>query len=192
MLRIQSLALASASLFAIVGCASTSSVGDAAADEGHAAHAAAADAVPLAARSVMKATEGNTATGTVSFTEVDGGVRVVAIFAGLTPGEHGFHVHEKGDCSAPDGTSAGGHFNPEGHDHGLPEQATRHAGDLGNLVADAEGNASLDHVFTGLTLRGETAIIGRGLIVHADKDDGGQPTGNAGARVACGVIDASE
>ncbi|PKN56271.1 MAG: superoxide dismutase [Deltaproteobacteria bacterium HGW-Deltaproteobacteria-14] len=182
--RFHSLFLAGAtSLVLAAGCASSSSVGGAAADK-------VAEAAPLSARSVMAATEGNSATGTVSFTEVDGGVRVIGVFAGLTPGEHGFHVHEVGDCSAPDGTSAGGHFNPEGHAHGLPDQPVRHAGDLGNLVADETGAASLDRVFEHLSLRGATGIIGRGLIVHAAMDDGGQPTGNAGARVACGVIEA--
>ncbi|TNF26229.1 MAG: superoxide dismutase family protein [Deltaproteobacteria bacterium] len=184
MFRFQPLLFA-ALLIPAAGCASSSTAVAEATD-------AAAEAAPLSARSVMSATEGNSATGTVQFTEVDGGVRVVAIFAGLTPGEHGFHVHEKGDCSAPDGTSAGGHFNPEGHDHGLPGMAMRHAGDLGNLVADADGKASLDHVFEHLALRGDSGVVGRGLIVHASKDDGGQPTGNAGARVACGVINAGD
>lgn len=184
--RFHSLFLAgAASLALLAGCASSSSVGDAAAEK-------AVAAAPLSARSVMTATEGNSATGTVSFTEVEGGVRVIGVFAGLSPGEHGFHVHEKGDCSAPDGTSAGGHFNPEGHEHGLPGQAMRHAGDFGNLVADETGSAALDHVFERLSLHGETGIIGRGLIVHAAMDDGGQPTGNAGARVACGVIEAKQ
>jgi len=177
--------LATATL--VAGCAS-SHVDAAAA----ASTATVAQAMPLAARSVMNPTEGNSVTGTVSFTQVEGGVRVVAVFAGLTAGDHGFHVHEQGDCSAPDGTSAGGHFNPEGHPHGLPGDPNRHAGDLGNLVADETGHATLDHVFAHLTLDGADGIVGRGLIVHAAKDDGGQPTGNAGGRVACGVITADK
>ncbi|MFT5357871.1 MAG: Cu-Zn family superoxide dismutase, partial [Polyangiales bacterium] len=108
---------------------------------------------------------------------------------GFEPGTlHGFHVHETGDCSAPDGTSAGGHFNPDGHDHGLPEASARHAGDLGNVEADAEGNVNSESRFSDLHLDGEQGIGGRAVILHANPDDGGQPTGNAGPRVACGVI----
>ena len=115
------------------------------------------------------------------------GVRVA--LTGFEPGtRHGFHVHETGDCSAPDGTSAGGHFNPDGHDHGLPEASARHAGDLGNVEADAEGNVDAEMRFTDLHLDGEHGIGGRAVILHANADDGGQPTGNAGPRIACGVI----
>ena len=140
----------------------------------------------------LQPTAGNAVTGTVTFSSAANGVRVVAEVAGLTPGDHGFHVHQTGDCSAPDGTSAGGHFNPEAHDHGPRTAEVRHVGDLGNLTVDADGNAHLDFVDTGIALSGEHSIVGRGVIVHASPDDYSQPTGNAGARVACGVIELVE
>ncbi len=138
----------------------------------------------------MHPTQGNQATGTVRFTEVEGGVRVVADFQGLTPSQkHGFHIHEFGDCTAPDATSAGGHYDPQDtKHHDQPAAMHRHAGDMGNLDADAQGNAHLDMVLKDVTLTGHNAILGRGVIVHAKPDDFGQPTGNAGGRVACGVI----
>lgn len=138
---------------------------------------------------VLHPTQGNDAFGTVTFTQVDGGVRVEAMIEGLTPGDHGFHVHEWGDCSAPDATSAGGHFNPEDKPHAGPADSPRHIGDLGNITADENGVATLDWVDPKLTFSGPNSIIGRGLIVHADPDDlTSQPTGAAGGRVACGVI----
>jgi len=142
------------------------------------------------AEAMLKPTSGNAASGTVSFEEEGGKVRVMASISGLTPGEHGFHIHDKGDCSAPDATSAGGHFNPHAKAHGHPGQGDHHAGDLPQLVADAGGNASLNVLVDGITIGSGTAnIIGRGLIVHAAPDDfRTQPTGNSGARVACAVI----
>ena len=140
----------------------------------------------------LEATEGNSVQGTVTFTQGDKGVDVIGEISGLTPGKHGFHVHEKGDCSAKDGTSAGGHFNPQGVAHGGPDSDTKHVGDMGNVVADANGFAMIDTTFHMLSLEGEHSIIGKGLIVHAGVDDlHSQPTGDAGARVACGVIKAS-
>jgi superoxide dismutase, Cu-Zn family len=138
----------------------------------------------------LNPTAGNTARGTIHFYEVRDGVRVVARVSRLTPGEHGFHLHEKGDCSAADATSAGGHFNPTGAPHGGPRDAQRHAGDFGNLVADSNGNAKLDFVAKGISFDGPTSIIGRSAIVHADPDDlkTQNPPGNAGKRVACGVV----
>lgn len=135
-------------------------------------------------------TQGNSANGPVRFIAVDSGVRVEARLDGLTPGAHGFHIHEKGDCSAADGTSAGGHFNPTGKPHGHPDKADHHMGDLPMLMADAAGHAELTTVVKGLSIgMGEANIVGRGLIVHAGADDyATQPTGNSGARVACGVI----
>jgi len=138
-------------------------------------------------------TKGNDVVGTVTFTKVEGGVRVVAELTGLKPGEHGFHIHEKGDCSAPDGTSAGGHFNPGKHPHAGPDAAERHAGDLGNITANATGQAHYERVDKELKLTGDDSIIGRSVIVHEKVDDlKTQPTGNAGARVACGVIVAAK
>ena len=129
--------------------------------------------------------------GTVTFTKVAGGIRVVAKVEGLTPGSHGFHIHEKGDCSAPDAASAGGHFNPHGKPHGAPDKDERHAGDLGNIEANAAGKGKYDKIDPHLSLAGSDSIIGRSVIVHEKTDDlKTQPTGNAGGRVACGVINA--
>lgn len=145
------------------------------------------------AAAALKPASGSQVSGTVTFTEMpDGGVRVVADISGLTPGIHGFHIHEKGDCSAPDATSAGGHFNPDHVQHGAPTAVSHHAGDLGNINADTSGHALLDSVIKGLTLTGPDSIVGRGLIVHSAADDlKSQPAGNAGPRVACGVIEAA-
>ena len=138
---------------------------------------------------VLSPTQGNNVTGTITFTEERGGVRVVADVRGLSPGSHGFHVHDKGDCSAPDAQSAGGHFNPDGAPHAGPDAAQRHAGDLGNIIADASGHGRLDRVDRQLTFDGPHAILGHAVIVHAKADDlKSQPAGDAGARVACGVI----
>ena len=139
--------------------------------------------------SVLVAGNNSGVSGTVTFTEVKGGVHVVAHVEGLTPGKHGFHIHEKGDLSKADLTSTGGHYNPQGHDHAGPMSKMRHVGDLGNLEADANGVAKLDAVFKGVFMRGKNSIIGRGLIIHAGEDDlTSQPTGAAGSRVAGGVI----
>jgi Cu-Zn family superoxide dismutase len=134
-------------------------------------------------------TQGNTAKGNVQFLQETNGVRIVAEINGLTPGAHGFHIHEKGDCSAPDASSAGGHFNPFKTRHGKASGGEHHAGDLPSLEADANGNAKLNVILTSIALTGENTIVGRGLIVHAAPDDfTTQPTGNAGGRVACAVI----
>ena len=135
-------------------------------------------------------TQDNRVVGVVSFTQTGDKVRVVAEVSGLTAGAHGFHIHEKGDCSAPDGTSAGGHFNPTGAPHGSPEHAQHHAGDMLQLVADANGNARQASYIMGPTIGdGPGSIIGRSVIIHASPDDyKTQPTGNSGARQACGVI----
>jgi Cu-Zn family superoxide dismutase len=119
-------------------------------------------------------------------------VKVAAKIEGLTPGQkHAFHIHQNGDCSAPDAMSAGGHYNPEGHPHGLPESDQRHAGDLGNIQADNDGKAQYEITVRNITIAGaKNPIIGRGVIVHAKLDDGSQPVGNAGGRIACGVIGA--
>jgi Cu-Zn family superoxide dismutase len=138
---------------------------------------------------VLYPTKGSNVHGTVMFTKVENGVRVVANIEGLAPGEHGFHVHEFGDCSAVDATSAGGHFNPAHEQHGAPDAKQRHVGDLGNITADANGKASYDRVDTEAALEGSHSVIGYAVIVHEKADDlKSQPTGNAGGRVACGVI----
>jgi len=116
--------------------------------------------------------------------------QVVADIEGLNPGQkHAFHIHQFGDCTSSDGMSAGGHYNPEGHQHGLPEKEMRHAGDLGNLTADNDGKAHYEITVSNISVAGmKNPIIGRGVIVHAKVDDGSQPVGNAGGRIACGVI----
>lgn len=150
---------------------------------------AAADATATA---TLAPTQGNAAAGTLTFTVVDGVVRATGEVTGLKPdSEHGFHLHENGDCSAPDATSAGGHFNPATTEHGRVGHGAHHGGDSDNLVANAEGVATVDARFEGVTLGdgAATDIVGKGVIVHADPDDyATQPTGNAGARLACGVI----
>jgi Cu-Zn family superoxide dismutase len=139
----------------------------------------------------LQPTTGNSTTGSATFTQVGDKVRVVANVSGLNPGqEHAFHVHEAGDCSSGDGMSAKGHFNPYGKPHGNPATPEHHAGDMPALKADASGNATLDTTLDVMTVKpGPASIVGRGLIVHASPDDyTTQPTGNAGARLACGVI----
>ncbi len=138
---------------------------------------------------VMTPTAGNEAHGSVTFTGTDDGIMVTANIAGLTPGVHAIHIHQFGDLRKNDGKGTGGHYNPEGHDHALPESDTRHAGDLGNLTAGADGNSSYSILIHNVTFDGQhNPIIGRGVIIHAKADDGGQPTGNAGARVSQGTI----
>jgi superoxide dismutase, Cu-Zn family len=137
----------------------------------------------------LNPTKGNQANGMVNFVAVEGGVRITAKVEGLTPGKHGFHIHEYGDCSSPDGSSAGGHFNPMHQRHGGPDHHERHAGDLGNIVADESGIGHYDRIDNVITLNGPNSIIGKSVIVHANPDDfKTQPSGNAGGRIACGVI----
>ncbi len=141
------------------------------------------------AAATLQPTKDSKAQGTVTFTKTSGGVRVQARIEGLTPGLHGFHIHEFGDCSAPDGSAAGSHFNPGAEPHAGRADAARHTGDLGNVEADATGVASLDYVDARSSFEGASSILGRGVIVHANPDDlKTQPTGNAGGRLACGVI----
>ena len=144
---------------------------------------------PTKAIAVIHPASGSQVTGTITFTKKDDAILVVADVTGLTPGKHGFHIHEFGDCSAPDATSAGGHFNPTHKQHGAPDAAEHQAGDLGNLQADASGKAHLELRDSTMMLSGENSIIGRAVIVHAKEDDlKSQPVGNAGGRLACGVI----
>ena len=129
--------------------------------------------------------------GTIRFMSTGTGVKVRAEVTGLTPNQkHGFHIHEKGDLSAPDLASAGGHFNPGGHKHGGPEGTARHGGDLGNLTADASGKAVYEATVDGITIDdSKTGILGKSVIVHEKPDDlKSDPSGNSGARIAGGVI----
>ena len=155
---------------------------------GTAPFAIAADDVQKAVAVLSPAPNGKV-TGTITFTKTGDAVKVVADISGLTPGKHGFHIHEFGDCSTPDFNSAGGHFNPTKHQHGAPEATERHAGDLGNVEADASGKAHLEWIAKVMKLSGNDSIIGHAVIVHEKVDDlKTQPTGDAGGRVACGVI----
>lgn len=142
-----------------------------------------------AAVAVLHPTEGSDVHGTVTFTKAANSIRIMADVYGLIPGKHGFHIHEFGDCSAPDAASAGGHFNPDNMPHGAPDDMNRHVGDLGNLVADEEGNARYERKDSLIAFSGDHSIIGLAVVVHAGEDDlTSQPSGNAGPRVACGVI----
>jgi Cu-Zn family superoxide dismutase len=144
--------------------------------------------VPLLARS------GSQLSGKATFTAVAGGVKVAIQVAGAPPGKVATHVHETGDCSAPDAKSAGGHFNPASQPHGLPPGAERHLGDLGNIEVKPDGTGTTELVVPGATLLpgDPRSFLGRALIVHEKQDDGGQPTGNAGGRIGCGVIGAGK
>jgi Cu-Zn family superoxide dismutase len=146
---------------------------------------------PERANAQLQPTKGSKTFGEATFEQVDGKVHVVVYVQGLKPGaEHGLHIHEVGDCSSGDGMSTKGHFNPLGMPHASHASAQRHAGDLPSLKADKSGRGKVDAFIDTITVAaGPTSIVGRGLIVHADPDDfKTQPTGNAGARIACGVI----
>ena len=144
-----------------------------------------------AATALLAPTTGNTTGGNVRFAQQGDKVRVSGEIRGLQPNaEHGFHVHEKGDCSSGDGMSAGGHYNPSAAPHGRHGTGRQHAGDLQSLRADAAGVARFSFESTGISVGGGNAdVVGKGLIVHRDADDyTTQPTGNAGPRLACAVI----
>jgi len=148
---------------------------------------------PLRATAALQPTKGNKAFGEVTLEQVGDKVRVIVFAQGLKPdAEHGFHIHEVGDCGSGDGMSTKGHFNPHGKPHAHPSTGERHAGDLPALKAGKDGRAKLDVMMDIITAGpGPASIVGRGLIVHADADDyKTQPTGNSGARIACGVIKA--
>jgi Cu-Zn family superoxide dismutase len=127
--------------------------------------------------------------GTIHFMGHGSSVHVHGTISGLAPGAHGFHVHEFGDCSAADFTSAGSHFNPTSEPHAAPTEAKRHVGDMGNVEAKADGTAKVDYMDPKLAFTGAKSILGRAVVVHAKADDmKTQPTGDAGGRLACGVI----
>lgn len=160
-----------------------------------AAKTTAAKQAPQAGAGVTKAvcvlhhTKGSQAHGVIHFTAMGDEVEVKGEIMGLTPGEHAFHVHEFGDCSSDDGMSAGGHFNPDKKMHGGPHGTERHVGDLGNIKADGTGKVTITMTDKVISLNGAHSIIGRSIIIHEKADDlKTQPTGNAGGRVACGVI----
>ncbi|MCW0405497.1 superoxide dismutase family protein [Xanthomonas sontii] len=144
------------------------------------------------AQAVLAPASGSLVSGKLSLVAAPGGVRITGTLGGLQPNRSfAFHVHERGDCSAADASSAGGHFNPLGAPHGRAGSGPHHAGDMDNLNANADGTAQIDVLLHGVVLGGSAAndIVGRALVAHADPDDyRSQPAGNAGARVACGVI----
>jgi Cu-Zn family superoxide dismutase len=139
----------------------------------------------------LESRSGSNATGTVTFTKETDGIRIAGDFAGVAEGKHGFHIHEKGDCSAPDASSAGGHFNPSKAPHGDPKAKERHAGDFGNLEVRKDGKASMKiKVSDPKDFNAWSEIAGKAVILHEKADDlKTQPTGDAGGRIACGVIE---
>ncbi|NJK28870.1 MAG: superoxide dismutase family protein [Acaryochloris sp. RU_4_1] len=147
-------------------------------------------ALPLEAIALLTPTAGNQVTGSVRFVQSGDTVMVTAKIQGLQPDSvHAWHIHEFGDLSSSDGKAMGGHYNPEQMPHGLPNNPKRHAGDLGNLTADRLGKAMKEITVDNITINGaKNPILGRGMIIHAETDDGGQPLGNAGKRVAQGII----
>jgi superoxide dismutase, Cu-Zn family len=155
-----------------------------------AAPEASKSAVPAAAGATIEARSGSTLAGEATFTEVEGGTRIVVTVRNAAAGTHAVHIHEKGDCSDPEAKSAGPHFNPDGHAHGAPTAQPHHAGDLGNMEVAADGTGTLEIVAAGLAVAaGPRSVVGRAIVVHEKPDDFvSQPAGNAGARIGCGAI----
>ncbi len=200
--------LVSASALILAACASTPATRSSADVEADVAASASAPVgagistgtqVGLATESTLSSATANLASasgslvsGRVTLMPMNDGVHLQGEIGGLAPGSiHAIHIHENGDCSAADASSAGGHFNPSGEAHGKVGTPTHHGGDMNNIVANAEGVASVDVHASGPVLGGGAAndAVGRAVVVHADPDDyTSQPSGNAGARVACGVI----
>ena len=140
----------------------------------------------------LRPSSGSTVSGSVNFAQLDEALRIEATVSGLTPGEHGLHLHENGDCSAADASSAGGHWSPDDDPHGAPTDhpTEHHAGDLGNLTAGSGGMGNLVQEDAELTLIGEYGVVGRAVVVHRGADDlQSQPAGDAGEPVACGVVE---
>lgn len=145
--------------------------------------------VPQRAVAVLHPTEGNDVTGTVTFTPAENGLKVHTEASGLSPGKHGYHLHIYGDCTAADGTSAGTHFNLQGSSLNPPKDIDRITGNLGNLDAGEDGNATHEAVIENAKLTGAKSIVGRAVIVHEKPNDPEQPPiGGAGPRLACGVV----
>jgi Cu-Zn family superoxide dismutase len=171
---------------AVALCAALAGAADPAGAEGKAA--------PAVAKAAIEARSGSKLSGTAIFTEKDGAVEVVVSVTGAPPGPHAVHVHEKGDCSAPDAASAGGHFNPDGSQHGGPAAEHHHAGDFGNMTVGEEGRGELTISTKRLSVvAGTNSVVGRAIIVHEKADDlQTQPTGAAGGRIGCGVIQTAQ
>ena len=176
-MRFQALALALLSTPILSACHS----------DGHGHHADGA-----LASATIEAKSGSTVSGRAYFQERNGGVLVTINVTGAPEGWHAVHIHQKGDCSSADGKSAGGHFNPSGMDHGSPHASMHHAGDLGNMLVEADGTGHHAIFMPELSVAaGDHSVVGRGIIMHAGADDlTSQPTGAAGGRIGCGVIQA--
>ena len=172
-------AVAAAAALSMAGCKSASST------------ASPAPAAGPQARATIEPKSGSNVSGWATFAERStGGVRIEVHIENAPPGIHGLHLHDKGDCSAPDASSAGGHFNPGGRPHAGPNDAMRHAGDFGNITIESNGTGHLELVSDLLTVRpGPNSVVGRAVVFHEKEDDlKTQPTGNAGGRLGCGVV----
>jgi Cu-Zn family superoxide dismutase len=154
--------------------------------------AAPPDAAPApSAKTTIESRSGSKVTGKAVFTELpSGGVKTEVWIENATPGTHGLHLHEKGDCSAPDASSAGAHFNAAGNPHAGPADKARHNGDFGNIEIGADGKGHLEITSDLLTVKpGPNSVVGKSVVFHEKTDDlKTQPTGNAGGRFGCGVI----
>ena len=142
------------------------------------------------ATATLNPSEGQTAKGTVHFQDVgDGTAEVVVDLTGVPPGEHGFHVHDKGDCGN-NGANAGPHFDPTHMVHGDPQAQSHHAGDFGNVTANANGEVHTHFETHSVTVKeGMLSVVGHAVVLHGNPDDlVSQPSGNAGPRIACGVV----
>lgn len=141
---------------------------------------------------VFESKSNSTVAGTATFTEKKGNVTLVAKLTGLKPGVHAIHIHEKSDCSAADGSSAGGHWNPTFKKHGKLGEGEAHKGDIGNFTADENGTGTITFSTAEWCIGCEDQtknILGKSIIVHANPDDfTTQPTGNAGGRIACTAV----
>jgi len=198
MKRPQSLAAlaAGAALVALAGCgpksdttADNAAQGTPVAEVTETTTAQAPAATNLGSADVTLQSKDPGVSGTVHFTQEAGGVHVVADLSGLKPGRHGFHLHENGVCTPPDFKSAGGHWNPGHAAHACMPTEPRHAGDMGNVTAGADGKAHLDVVLTGVSFSGPNSVVGKAVVLHAGEDDcKSQPAGNSGDRLACGVV----
>ena len=142
------------------------------------------------AMATLQPSSGQTAKGTVHFSDAgEGNVDAQVDLTGVPPGTHGFHIHEKGDCGN-NGLNAGGHFNPTGMVHGAPDAVSHHSGDFGNVTADANGEVHTRFTTHSVTVKeGSISVVGRAVVLHANPDDlVSQPSGNAGARISCGIV----
>jgi superoxide dismutase, Cu-Zn family len=159
---------------------------------GLAGRAWAADATnPVAAQTTIEPRSGSKVTGKAVFTELpSGGTKIEVWIENATPGTHGIHLHEKGDCSAPDASSAGAHFNPSGNPHAGPADPKHHNGDWGNITIGADGKGHLEMTSTMLTVKpGPNSVVGKSVVFHEKADDlKSQPSGDAGGRLGCGVV----